>query len=316
MLLSKEAAFAKISLMNIIKDVPFSATADSWTACDNTSYITCTVHFIDPKTWLLHHFCIGLVKKTGRSTAEDVIEELESMWETYSLNYYDVVCLVTDTDATMCKVGRLFVSSSEDQGGCGHWHGCFDHLLELITGVAFEDNADTVGTMKAARALVGYFSSSSQATEYLLSIQVGIQAVRLIQDVVTRWWSTFSMCMRLLRLKPYLALMEANGLLDCNLTEAQWQVIADTCTILQPFMIAQKFLEGESYVTISMFSYLCFTIKKGTVVDCFAACLLLLLLFNLNHYFSFLFFSYKVLLQCWIRQQQVEKRQTWFDASY
>jgi hypothetical protein len=37
------------------------------------------------------------------------------------------------------------------------------------------------------------------------------RAVRPIQDVVTRWWSTYSMIERLLRLKIYLAILEEEG---------------------------------------------------------------------------------------------------------
>ncbi len=125
-----------------------------------------------------------------------------------------------------------------------------DHILELITKIAMKDYEGSEGTMAAARALVGHFSSSSQAEQRLLNLQpAGTRAVKCIQDVATRWWSTFSMCERLLRLKPYFALMEAEGNLDCNLTDSQWLIVEDTCTVLQPFMFAQRTLEGECYVT-------------------------------------------------------------------
>jgi hypothetical protein len=35
--------------------------------------ITCTVHFIDKRTWILHRFALGIFKKTGASKAEDVV---------------------------------------------------------------------------------------------------------------------------------------------------------------------------------------------------------------------------------------------------
>jgi hypothetical protein len=59
--------------------------------------------------------------------------------------------------------------------------------------------------------------------------------VKLIQDVVTRWWSTFAMCLRLLRCKPYLDFMEQRGELMCNLTPDQWAIIEVTQSILEPF---------------------------------------------------------------------------------
>jgi hypothetical protein len=50
------------------------------------------------------------------------------------------------------------------------------------------------------------------------------------------------MCERLLRLRPYFSLMEAEGLLDKNLNDAQWMIVKDTTTILEPFMCAQWLL--------------------------------------------------------------------------
>ena len=44
------------------------------------------------------------------------------------------------------------------------WHGCVDHILELTTGKAFSDTDTTAGAMSQARALVGHFSMSTQAT--------------------------------------------------------------------------------------------------------------------------------------------------------
>ncbi len=163
----------------------------------------------------------------------------------------------------MVKVARLYQDRAARNGGSPSWHGCIDHLLELITGIAFKDYPETEGTMLAARQLVGHFSSSSQAEAILLNLQRTVRPVKLIQDVSTRWWSTHSMCTRLMRLKPYLALMEAENNLNCNLTPSQWNIIADTCVILEPFMVAQKFLEGENYVTISMIPYMIHKIRQG-----------------------------------------------------
>ena len=53
------------------------------------------------------------------------------------------------------------------------WNGCFDHRLQLIAKLAFDDanlpGADNV--MKKARALVENFQSSTQNTEILLRLQ-------------------------------------------------------------------------------------------------------------------------------------------------
>jgi hypothetical protein len=83
-----------------------------------------------------------------------------------------------------------------------------------------------------------------------------------IQDGVTRWWSMYSMVECLLRLKMYLIILEDEGVLEGNLTEQQWKIITDLKTLLQPFMIAQRLLEGESYVTVTLVPFMLYKIRK------------------------------------------------------
>jgi hypothetical protein len=161
---------------------------------NNLSYSTCTVHFTEKKTWTIHRFPLGIFKKTGTSKAEDVVVYCESLWNTVNLDYKFCSAIVTDSEATMCKAGHLFVETSCQNGGTRQWHGCIDHILELITKIAMKDYDGTEGTMVAARALVEHFSSSYQAEQRLLSLQQGGRPVKCIQDVVTHWWSTYSMC--------------------------------------------------------------------------------------------------------------------------
>ncbi len=163
----------------------------------------------------------------------------------------------------MVKAARIFCSEARREGTELSWHGCIDHLLNLVTKVAFKDFAESEGAMNKARELVGHFSSSSQAEEILLSKQIPGSAVKCIQDVTTRWWSTYSMCERLIRLRPYFSLMEAEGHLEKNLTEMQWQIVRDATALLEPFMCAQRLLEGESYVSVSMIAFMIWKIRRG-----------------------------------------------------
>ena len=46
---------------------------------------------------------------------------------------------------------------------------------------------------------------------------------------------------------------------EINLTEEQWDALVDIKSLLEPFMIVQKVLEGQKYPTASLVPYL---IKK------------------------------------------------------
>jgi hypothetical protein len=58
-------------------------------------------------------------------------------------------------------------------------------------------------------------------------------------------------------------LLENNGTLTCNLTDSQWCIVCDLHILLKPFMIAQKLLDGQTYVTISLVHYIIYKIRKG-----------------------------------------------------
>lgn len=126
-------------------------------------------------------------------------------------------------------------------------------ILDLCTKLAFPDSDLSDGTMKKCRDLAGYFTTSCQAAE-ILRLKQGPRPLDVVQDVATRWWSTFSMLERMLYLRPYFSLMVREGLLlsAINLSGEQWSIVEDICTILAPFKNVQQIMEGEKYVTISL----------------------------------------------------------------
>jgi len=264
-LITEEYVMTRKQITSILKGKHFAFTTDGWTSLANVGYVTCTAHFIDATTWKLHSIVLGLYEKDGTSKADDIVNYCESQLTSFDLSYPRAVAVVTDTEATMISAGRLLVSRSLEQGGKTKWLGCIDHLLQLVTKKAFSDLPQSEGTLRACRNLVNFFNSSPQATKKLLSKQVEGRAVKPIQDVPTRWWSTYSMVDRLLRLKLYLSLLENEGELQCNLTDSQWLIVADLCALLKPFMITQKLLEGEAYVTISLVPYMVYKTRKALV---------------------------------------------------
>ena len=151
-------------ISNIVKGKHVSLTTDAWTSITKEGYVTCTLHFIEPKTWTLHHLSLGIFKKDKASTVVDVVGYAEQHMSNFGITYPQLTCVVTDTESTMIAARRLFKEKSSQHGGNTSWNGCIDHLLELVTKIAFKDIPDSIGTMSACRALVNFFNSSSQAT--------------------------------------------------------------------------------------------------------------------------------------------------------
>jgi hypothetical protein len=143
---------------------------------------------------------------------------------------------------------------------CGQ--GCFAHRIEKVTHVYF-DCPDHKPAMVKARKLAGFYHHSTQAMAQLKTFGALIlapdhpQGLAPVQDVVTRWWSTFSLCDRLNTLRPVFEALRnvEHGIFypaDCQLTNTEWDVIAMGQVVLRPFMFAQRNLEGELYVTNSL----------------------------------------------------------------
>lgn len=103
---------------------------------------------------------------------------------------------------------------------------CFAHSLDLIVQSSLEHIKETRSKVKT---IVEYFKRSSIATEKLKQMQEQLMYTpthALIQDVVSRWNSTFHMFQRLFELKTPLlsSLVDLNY--DVNLTSEDWQIIS------------------------------------------------------------------------------------------
>jgi hypothetical protein len=138
----------------ILKGGNFALTTYAWTSIAKTGYVMCTVHFIGRDTWMLHSMALGLFEKTGWSRAIDCVEYAERQMNLYNLYYSCMTEVVIDAEATMIAAGRLFIDHYCTQNSRTRWHGCVDHLLELVTGIAFADTPESLGTMSACHSIV------------------------------------------------------------------------------------------------------------------------------------------------------------------
>ncbi|KAF8784933.1 Zinc finger BED domain-containing protein 4 [Argiope bruennichi] len=130
--------------------------------------------------------------------------------------------------------------------------GCFAHNLNLIIKDALAEFSDLIEKVKT---IVCHFKRSSLANSKLLECQVtaGKEAKEIIQDVPTRWNSTFHMIERFVELESFIRTTVA--LLDADLphlTTKEWKTLQLLCKILKPFEDATTMASGENYITASL----------------------------------------------------------------
>lgn len=128
------------------------------------------------------------------------------------------------------------------------------HTLNLIVNDALRTNAVSE-ILEKVKNIVAHFRKSSVSNEKLMSFQKqnGNQPLKLIQDVVTRWNSTYYMLERFSKLE--IPIRTTFALLDKNfpiITIEEWTLIKELCEILRPFEEVTKSISGEKYCTASL----------------------------------------------------------------
>ena len=247
-------------------------TLDHWTSKAHQNYTGMTGHFIDDD-WMFHSMALGMFLHEGKSTAPDLEKAfVDTCLKELKVKVGNIFAGTTDTTANMNSFGQLL----EDMG-IEHVY-CTDHVLQLTCKQCYDSVVETFGpgsvSVTKARAIVTFFNSSTQATEKLKKKQKQIAdsdddsstsvPLGVVTDVVTRWWSTFAMIERLLKLKAAIDILGAAGDLgQCAImTPADWDNLLNIMVVLQPFKEAQKLLEGEKYVTSSWVAMAVSLIRK------------------------------------------------------
>jgi hypothetical protein len=104
----------------------------------------------------------------------------------YGIALKDVTCVVTDNASNMKALSHYLPFP---------WHGCFAHLLELVSKQWAPRNSNFSDIIQACRDVATHYRSSSRATENLRQLcSLYKLEYRVLQlDVATRWWSTHDM---------------------------------------------------------------------------------------------------------------------------
>jgi len=212
---------------------------------------------------------LSCVKHDNGSTAAEMDEQLVTDSATWGLQPSHFVALVTDTASNMNCIGRLleawYARTAHDY--------CADHNLQLTATKAFTgdiENYDrevakdgdgiecTFSALKRAPDLVSHIHQSPTSKEKLDAAQQRVNntdhKLVVIQDVKTRWSSTYMMLERLCKLKAAIQDMtyhEFRYRRQCNktttlekyeLTEAEFSCLEDLVHVLLPFKVAQEAL--------------------------------------------------------------------------
>lgn len=182
-----------------------------------------TAHFIEENT-SLKSFLLSCEEYSERHTSPNLCQYLQKVILDFEM-FNKVTAIVSDNAANITSAISL-----------GGWRGigCFAHTLNLVVQSAIKDVNEIV--MKVKR-IVEYFNKSTQALRKLQETQkqMKLPELKLKQDVVTRWNSTYEMLQRIFDIKDAVISTLSLNRPDLGLSLGEWEILKDIIPVLKPF---------------------------------------------------------------------------------
>ena len=131
---------------------------------------------------------------------------------------------------------------------------CFAHTLNLVVQDSIKADVQISSIKEKCKKIVSYFHHSSKATERLTSVltRQNMESKKLIQEVETRWNSTYYMLERMIELHEpattTLCLLNRN---DLCLSDQGIDVMKEAVKVLKPFEAATREMSADTYISVS-----------------------------------------------------------------
>nr|XP_054590355.1 zinc finger BED domain-containing protein 4-like [Nothobranchius furzeri] len=222
--------------------IAVSLTADMWTSINMEAYLAVTCHYVDKESHELCSSVLGVQHFPQKHTAENMATVKRSLMEEWGIAG-KVRCLVTDAAANMIACARMLQVRQTI---------CIAHSINLIVRKSCDQISTLTELRNKARQIVTYFRSSTMAKEKLTQMQqqLGTPLHKLINEVPTRWNSTYHMLERLTEQKEAVWVSLASLKTDLTpLTPEEFEIIEEMLRVLAPFYQATRELSEEKRVS-------------------------------------------------------------------
>ncbi|XP_044766203.1 E3 SUMO-protein ligase ZBED1-like [Coccinella septempunctata] len=226
-------------------------TTDGWTSLNNVSYIALTAHFITKETQL-KSVLLGCTDFHERHTAENLSNFLMTEATKWGISH-KISGIITDNAANIVAAVHT-----------NNWRHfpCFAHTLNLVVQNSLDALKEQIDKVKA---IVQYFKHSSSACSKLASIQkqMNLPPLKLKQNVITRWNSTYDMVERLVKIKD--AVLSALAIEQPRLNTLSpddWVLLQKSMEVLRLFNEVTIEMSAEKSVSISKVMVLVKIIKN------------------------------------------------------
>ncbi|XP_075064978.1 zinc finger BED domain-containing protein 4 [Mixophyes fleayi] len=215
-------------------------TAGIWMSSQTREYLTLTAHWVTFDSSFKPHsedyHCSALLHVSQIDcdyNGISVQKHLEYLWESWITSFgLQIGITVTDNHSIGKTLNESDHSSVE----------CFGHTVDLIVNEAIKSQRMVQNLLSIARKICERVHRSTKAKEKLAELQkeYGLPPHPLIQDVPSKWNTSFHMLERLIEQKRAIDEMS----IECSFRELiscdQWEVMQSVCHALKPFEAASK----------------------------------------------------------------------------
>jgi hypothetical protein len=220
-----------------------SLTADYWTSVANHNYLGVTGHWISEQ-WELNSCVLTVLFTEDRHYAENCAQHFSSVTSDFGIAN-KVIAITTDNARNVTAAMRMLP----------HVHiPCVAHCIQLSLNTGMNE-ADLAQVLSKCRKIVGHFKHSSANTRELEAqlAALDMEKLSVVQDVSTRWNSTYDMLSRLIQLRDAItAVLTEHRHSLCMLKEQDWSKMKNICNVLQHVKYVTEILGGSKYVSCSL----------------------------------------------------------------
>lgn len=218
-------------------------TSDLWTSSvNNAAFLSFTGHWIS-ENFKLNHAVLNMAHFPESHTSENIKRELLQCVTKWDIPITKIQAIVHDNGANMVKGVKETLLPSQR---------CFIHTLQLVINNALDNSSPIKAILTSARRIVTHFNHSGYTKLESIQSELGLPNHKLIQDIQTRWNSTYYLLERLSEQKRAISvyISESRSVNFENLTSDQWEVIEHLLKLLKPFEEITK-ITSSTYAPIS-----------------------------------------------------------------
>ncbi|GBM98927.1 hypothetical protein AVEN_201370-1, partial [Araneus ventricosus] len=215
---------------------------DTWTTIANEAILAVTGHFMYCNKLISP--LLAALKVEGSQNAGKIATVIHETLEGMDCRK-KVVTIVTDNLQSMIYAAEILKIKHLP---------CFAHTLNLVMTDAFKITEFEI-LINKCKKIVSFFKHSTLASDTLKSIQkeCNKKQLKLVQQVDTRWNSTFYMLerIRVIRNELTLAISKCEKA-PPNLSAEEYKMIEEIEKMLEPFEVATNLVSGEEYPSLSI----------------------------------------------------------------